>query len=60
METHLGSVPQARQALDSSHCAQDLHQMAKAHSGASVQACEWVEATMTRLYLGKASEVLGA
>ena len=26
---------------------------AKAHDGASVQAVEWVEATMTRLYLAK-------
>jgi hypothetical protein len=45
--------PQARQVLDDSHCAQDLHRVAKAHYGASVQAIEWVEATMTRLSLGK-------
>ena len=32
--------------------------MAKAHYGTSVQAVEWVEATMTRLYLGKVSVVL--
>lgn len=35
------------------------HRVAKAHYGALVQACEWVEATMTRLYLGKVSAVLG-
>jgi hypothetical protein len=33
--------------------------VAKAHDGASVQAVEWVEATMTRLSLGKVGLVLG-
>jgi hypothetical protein len=51
--------PQARQVLDYYHCAQYLHRVAKAHYGASVQAVEWVEATMTRLYLGKVGVVLG-
>jgi Uncharacterised protein family (UPF0236) len=50
--------PQARQVLDYYHCAQYLHRVAKAHYGASVQAIEWVEATMTRLYLGKVGLVL--
>ena len=45
--------PHARQVLDYYHCAQYLHRVAKAQYGASVQAVEWVEATMTRLYLGK-------
>ena len=51
--------PQARQVLDYYHCAQYLHRVAKAHYGVSVQAVEWVEATMTRLYLGKVGTVLG-
>src|SRR5712691_11711422 len=51
--------PRARQVLDYSHCSQYLHRVAKAHYGASVQAVEWVEATMTRLYLGKVGLVLG-
>src|SRR5438552_14132235 len=51
--------PQARQVLDYYHCAQYLHRVAKVHDGASVQAVEWVEATMTRLYLGKVGLVLG-
>jgi hypothetical protein len=51
--------PNARQVLDYYHCAQYLHRVAKAHYGASVQAVEWVEATMTRLYLGKVGLVLG-
>ena len=50
--------PHARQVLDYYHCAQYLHRVAKAHYGASVQALEWVEATMTRLYLGKVGLVL--
>ena len=33
--------------------------MAKAQYGASQRALQWVEATMTRLYLGKISAVLG-
>jgi Transposase len=51
--------PQARQVLDYYHCAQYLHRVAKARYGSSVQALEWVEATMTRLYLGKVGVVLG-
>jgi hypothetical protein len=51
--------PHARQVLDYYHCAQYLHRVAKAHYGVSVQALEWVEATMTRLYLGKIGLVLG-
>jgi hypothetical protein len=50
--------PHARQVLDYYHCVQYLHRVAKAHYGTSVQAVEWVEATMTRLYLGKVSAVL--
>jgi len=51
--------PHARQVLDYYHCAQYLHRVAKAHYNSSVQALEWVEATMTRLYLGKVGAVLG-
>jgi hypothetical protein len=51
--------PQARQVLDYSLCAQYLYRVAKAHYDSSVQAVEWVEATMTRLYLGKVGLVLG-
>jgi hypothetical protein len=51
--------PHARQVLDYYHCAQYLHKVAKAHYGISGQALEWVEATMTRLYLGKVGLVLG-
>ena len=56
---HVQAVfPQARQVLDSYHGAQCVHKIATAHSGASVQGQEWVEATMTRLYLGKIPVVL--
>ena len=51
--------PHARQVLDYYHCAQYLHKIAKAHYGTSLQALEWLEATMTRLYVGKVSAVLG-
>jgi hypothetical protein len=49
----------ARQVLDYYHCSEYLHRMAKAQYGDSQQAHEWVEATLTRLYLGKISAVLG-
>jgi hypothetical protein len=51
--------PQARQVLDYYHCAQYIHTIAKAHYGTSVQALEWAETTMTRLYMGQVSAVLG-
>lgn len=51
--------PHACQVLDYYHCAEYLHRMAKAQYGSSLQALEWVEATLTRLYLGKVAAVLG-
>jgi Uncharacterised protein family (UPF0236) len=50
--------PHACQVLDYYHCAEYLHKMAKAHYGMSLQAQEWVEATLTRLYVGKVGAVL--
>jgi len=49
----------ARQVLDYYHCSDYLHRIAKAQYGDTQQAHEWVEATLTRLYLGKISAVLG-
>jgi hypothetical protein len=51
--------PQACQVLDYYHCAQYVHNIAKAQYGTSLQGLEWAEATMTRLYLGNVSAVLG-
>ena len=51
--------PQARQVLNYYHCAEYLHEVAKVHYGDSVQALQWVEATLTRLYLGQVGAVLG-
>jgi len=51
--------PHARQVLDYYHCAEYLHGVAKAQYGTSLQALEWVEATLTRLYVGKVGAVLG-
>jgi hypothetical protein len=50
--------PPARQVLDDYHGAASLHKMAKAPYGTSWQAQEWVEATMTRLDMGKVGGVL--
>jgi hypothetical protein len=51
--------PNARQILDYYHCAEYLHRVAKAQYGHTCQALEWVEATLTRLYMGKMGTVLG-
>ncbi len=51
--------PHARQVLDYYHCAEYLHKVAKTQYGASEQALHWVEATLTRLYLGNMGAVLG-
>lgn len=51
--------PHAQQVLDYSHRAEYLHKVAQAQYGATGQAVEWVEATLTRLYLGKVAAVLG-
>ena len=51
--------PHARQVLDYYHCSEYLHKVAKAQYGNSEQAQEWVEATLTRLYMGKVGHVLG-
>ena len=41
------------------HCSEYLHKVAKAQYGQTFQALEWVEATLTRLYMGKVGTVLG-
>ena len=51
--------PNARQVLDYYHCSEYLHKVAKAQYADPVRAQEWVEATLTRLYLGKVGQVLG-
>jgi hypothetical protein len=51
--------PHACQVLDYYHCAEYLHKVAKAQYGQTIQALEWVEATLTRLYMGKMGTVLG-
>lgn len=58
---HVQAVfPNARQVLDYSHCSEYLHKVAKAQYGQTLQAREWVEATLTRLYMGQVGTVLGA
>jgi hypothetical protein len=51
--------PNAYQVLDDYHCSEYLHKVAKAQYADPVRAQEWVEATLTRLYLGKVGQVLG-
>src|SRR4029450_5182860 len=57
---HIKSLfPSARQVLDYYHCKEYLHKVAKVQYASSERALEWVEATLTRLYLGKVGWVLG-
>jgi uncharacterized protein UPF0236 len=51
--------PHACQVLDYYHCAEYLHKVANAQYSDPLQAWEWVEATLTRLYMGKVGWVLG-
>jgi len=51
--------PSACQVLDYYHCSEYLHKMAYAQYGHTLQALEWVESTLTRLYMGKVGAVLG-
>jgi len=51
--------PDAVQVLDYYHCSEYLHRMAKVQYDDPERAQEWVEATLTRLYLGKIGQVLG-
>jgi len=51
--------PHACQVLDYYHCAEYLHKVAKAQYSDPLHALQWVEATLTRLYLGKVGQVLG-
>jgi hypothetical protein len=51
--------PKACQVLDSYHCSEYLPKVAKAPYGQTFQALEWVEATLTRLYMGQVGTVLG-
>ena len=57
---HVQSLfPEARQVLDYYHCKEYLHKMATVPYGSSQQALAWVEATLTRLYVGKIGWGLG-
>jgi len=51
--------PQACQVLDYDHCSAYLHKVAKAQDSDPEHALEGVEATLTRLSLGKVGWVLG-
>jgi hypothetical protein len=50
--------PDAVQVLDYYQCSEYLHRMAKVQYDDPERAQEWVEATLTRLYLGKIGQVL--
>lgn len=51
--------PNACQVLDYYHCSEYLHRMAKEQYGQTLEARQWVEMTLTRLYMGQIGRVLG-
>jgi Uncharacterised protein family (UPF0236) len=51
--------PNACQVLDYYHCSEYLHRTAKVQYDNPLQSQEWVEMTLTRLYLGQVGRVLG-
>ena len=54
-----GSFPEARQVLDYYHMAEHISKVAKLQYGDTLKDLEWREATITRLFLGKTSQVIG-
>ena len=57
---HVQSLfPRLIQVLDYYHCEEYLHKVAKVQYEVIGAALGWVEATLTRLYLGKVGWVLG-
>lgn len=51
--------PDAKKVLDYYHCSEYLHDLANAQYGKNSQkAREWVEATLTRLFLNKADHII--
>ena len=51
--------PDAKKVLDYYHCSEYLHDVANAQYGKNTQkAREWVEATLTRLFLNKADQII--
>ena len=51
--------PKAKKVLDYYHCSEYLHDLANAQYGKNSQkAREWVEATLTRLFLNKANRII--
>ena len=51
--------PSARQVLDYFHCAEHVHDVAGEQYADPSAAAEWAEATMSRLSLGRVSDVIG-
>lgn len=50
--------PKGREVLDYYHCSEHLHATALAQYGETIEARQWVEATVARLFLGQASDVV--
>lgn len=53
------SFPDGREVLDYYHCAEHVHKVARLQYGDSLDAQQWVEATITRLYMDQSGAAIG-
>ena len=51
--------PEAREVLDYYHCAEHVHKVARLQYGDTLDARQWAEATITRLFMDRTDLVLG-
>lgn len=51
--------PEAREVLDYYHCAEHVHKVAKLQYGDSLAGQQWVEATITRLFMDQTGSAIG-
>lgn len=51
--------PNARQVLDYFHCAEHIHKVAKLHYGETLDSQQWIEATLTRIFMDDTGDVIG-
>jgi len=52
--------PEGREILDYYHCAEHIHKVGKVqYGGETLEALEWVESTITRLFFAEVNQVIG-
>jgi hypothetical protein len=57
-KTFKQAFPNATEVLDYFHCSEHVHELARIHFGQTMEATQWAEATMTKLWLNQVDEVI--